>query len=137
MAVVEADSIGGVAVKGGRLVDLSGWRDALESEGQRLMVWSPLLLVTGIWTYFSLPREPPGFLALPLLVLCAVVLLLRRVPIVLRVCIIIALGFAAAEVRTHGWVQRCWAPIRRGKAYRVMWWMWMYVRSCASRFCWR
>ncbi len=103
MAVVEADSIGAPAVKGGRFIDLSGWREALETESQRLMVWSPLLLVTGIWTYFSLPREPPGFLAVPLFVLCAVVLLVRRVPIAVRVCVIVALGFAAAEVRTQ-WV---------------------------------
>jgi competence protein ComEC len=103
MAVVEADSIGAPAVKGGRFIDLSGWHEALETESQRLMVWSPLLLVTGIWTYFSLPREPPEFLALPLFILCAVVLLLRRVPIAVRVCVVVTLGFAAAQVRTQ-WV---------------------------------
>jgi competence protein ComEC len=113
MAVMEADSIGSVAVKGARLLLLSGWGEALSTEGQRLMVWSPLLLVTGIWTYFSLPREPPGFLALPLLLVCAMLLFVRGLPIFAKVLVIVALGFAAAEVRSQ-WVAtpllRAYAP---------------------------
>jgi hypothetical protein len=40
------------------------WRSTLagiaETEGARLTIWSPVLLVIGIWSYFLLDRNPAG-----------------------------------------------------------------------------
>ena len=97
MAVGEADSTWSPSVKGGRLFRMAGWTEAFDVESQRLMVWSPLLLVIGIWTYFSLSREPPGYLAPVLVILCVAALLWPRTSQAAKIVVIIVLGFAAAE----------------------------------------
>jgi hypothetical protein len=62
MAVVEPDSTGAVAVKG-HARGITSWpatwqaltlAGIAETEGARLTIWSPVLLVTGIWSYFLL-----------------------------------------------------------------------------------
>jgi competence protein ComEC len=103
MAVVEADSTWTPPVKGGRWFGLSAWMEALSLESQRLTVWSPLLLVIGIWCYFSLNREPPHWLALPLATICIVGIVSGRLATVAKICAIIVLGFSAAQLRTQ-WV---------------------------------
>ncbi len=116
MAVVEADSTWSAPVKGGRAFALSAWADAFDIESQRLMVWSPLLLVVGIWTYFSLSREPPGFLALCLAALCVAALLWSRTSPLFKVLAIVVLGFAAAQLRTQ-WIAtpllRAYSPLQQ------------------------
>jgi competence protein ComEC len=103
MAVGEADSTWSPPVKGGQLFRMAGWVQAFDVESQRLMVWSPLLLVVGIWTYFSLTREPPVYLALGLVILCGAALLWPRTAQGAKIVVIVVLGFAAAQLRTQ-WV---------------------------------
>jgi competence protein ComEC len=103
MAVVEADSTWTSPFKGGQWTSLAMWKADFETESRRLTVWSPLLLVAGIWTYFSLNREPPTGLALPLVLLCTGILLWGRASSLLKVVLIIVLGFSAAQLRTQ-WV---------------------------------
>ncbi len=113
MALNAADSTWMAPVKGGRWGSVSSWTDAFAVEGQRLTVWSPLLLVLGIWGYFALSREPPLWLALPLGIACVVGVLSGRLVLAARVVAIIALGFAAAQLRAQ-WVAtpllRAYAP---------------------------
>jgi competence protein ComEC len=113
MAVVDADSTWGSPVKG-----VGGWRlqglgEAWRLEVSRLMVWSPLLLVLGIWTYFSLQREPPVWMAWPLLIASLFLVLWPRVPRGAKLIAIVMLGFAAAHARAQ-WVAtpllRAYAP---------------------------
>ncbi len=115
MAVGEADSTWSLPVKGGQLLRMAGWAEAFDIESQRLMVWSPLLLVVGIWTYFSLNREPPGYLALPLVLFCVAALLWPRTPQGAKILVIVVLGFSTAELRTQ-WVAtpllRAYAPMQ-------------------------
>jgi competence protein ComEC len=115
MAVGEADSTWSPPVKGGQLFRLAGWAEAFDIESQRLMVWTPLLLVVGIWTYFSLTREPPAYLGLALVILCGAALLWPRTARSAKVIVIIALGFAAAQLRTQ-WVAtpllRAYSPMQ-------------------------
>lgn len=101
MAVVEADSTWRNPVKGGLVAD--GWREALEIEYARLTVWSPLLLVIGIWGYYSLNAEPPAFLAWPSVALSVCLLVWARTPRTSKVLLLVILGFAAAQARTQ-WI---------------------------------
>ena len=101
MAVSAPDSTWAVPVKGGRA------RAALwliwETESNRLAIWSPPLLVAGIWAYFALAREP--HLAIAIAGLAASLLVAWRFQHH-RFFIIIALlmiGFSAAKLRTQ-WV---------------------------------
>jgi competence protein ComEC len=113
MAVVEADSTWTAPVKGGQRFSLAWVSHIAEIESRRLMVWSPLLLVIGIWGYFSLQQEPVGLLAWPLAVVCVSALLWARVPVYIKVLAIVLLGFVAAQLRTQ-WVGtpvlRAYAP---------------------------
>jgi competence protein ComEC len=116
MAVVEADSTWSAPVQGGRVLGFAAWAEAFDIESRRLTVWSPLLLVIGIWTYFSLGREPPNLLALPLVALCVAGLLWRRTAPWVKVVAMVVLGFAAAQLRTQ-WVAtpllRAYAPMQQ------------------------
>ena len=103
MAVVEADSTWREPVQGGRVRAFFAFGAALEIECRRLMVWSPLLLVSGVWGYFALEREPPGLLAWPLVLCCAAGLLWPRTPVWLRVIAVVMLGFGMAQFRSQ-WV---------------------------------
>lgn len=115
MAVGEADSTWSPLVKGGQVFRMAGWAETFDVESQRLMVWSPLLLVVGIWTYFSLGREPPSFLALALVILCGAALLWPRTAQGAKIAVIVALGFAAAQLRTQ-WIAtpllRAYSPMQ-------------------------
>ncbi len=82
MATLQPDSIGGRGVKGAEspfdvitLLEraLSYLRGAYALQSGRLVVWAPVFLATGIWTYFNLPNEPSvvaiAGLAVPIVVL--------------------------------------------------------------------
>lgn len=101
MAVVEADSTWSSLVKGGQVAN--GWREALEIEYARLTVWSPLLLVIGIWSYFSMSLEPPAFLVWPSVVISIGFLAWARTTPMAKVLLLVLLGFAAAQARTQ-WI---------------------------------
>jgi competence protein ComEC len=114
MAVVEADSTWSNPVK---WVD---WREVLETEYARLTVWSPLLLVIGIWSYFSFTSEPSTWLTLPSLSLSLCLLLWSKTPRLLKVLALIILGFAAAQLRSQ-WVAtpllRAYSPAQKMEGY--------------------
>ena len=118
MAVVEADSTWSRPVKGGLTVD--GWREALDVEYARLTVWSPLLIVIGIWSYFALGSEPPAFLAWPTIAVSVGLLVWRRPPAPAKILVLILLGFAVAQARTQ-WVAtpllRAYAPGQSVEGY--------------------
>ena len=71
-----------------------------ERESQRLAIWSPLLLVTGIWIYFNLGEEPPVLLAATMTVFATAILMRYRHKKLLVILAIISLGFAVATWRT-------------------------------------
>ena len=67
MATLEPDSIAGRGFKGAAFpfdaVNLLGRASsylhaAYALQTGRLVVWAPVFLAIGIWTYFSLPNEP-------------------------------------------------------------------------------
>ncbi len=114
MAVVEPDSTGAVAVKGQAgahargiaLAEVS--RSTLariaETEGARLTVWSPVLLVVGIWSYFLLDREPGWGLTLAFAaVVAALAWRLRAVAPAVAIALVLT-GFISAKLRT-AWVE--------------------------------
>lgn len=80
-------------------------RKALSAERDRLVLWLPVALGIGIASYFTLAYEPPP-LAGPALVAAALMVLVlsarrfRYVVPAIALCIA-ALGFAAAQWRTH------------------------------------
>lgn len=101
MAVSLADSTWGEEVKGG------GLKPALariwELEKERLAVWSPLFLVIGIWTYFSLTREPPLTLAAAALLIVGLIIWRWRANKVLVILAIVLAGFGIAKLRAE-WI---------------------------------
>lgn len=74
-----------------------------EQETARIAIWSPVLLVGGIWTYFSLAKEPPVLLGLLLTLVTAYVLVFQRHKKSMLIAALLALGFVAAQWRTQ-WV---------------------------------
>lgn len=106
MALKQPDSTWGQGVQEGnsqaRLGGLARvFLQALRQEGERLFVWSPLLLVAGIWIYFSLATEPPMVLSIVLAVAVAFVLVWRRHHRLLLALALAATGFIAADLRVH------------------------------------
>ncbi|MDE3036916.1 MAG: ComEC/Rec2 family competence protein [Pseudomonadota bacterium] len=71
---------------------------------ERLILWSPVMMMPGIVAYFRLAREPPLWLGLALLAAAAVLLALARryaARPVAAALFLVALGFAAAQFRAH------------------------------------
>ncbi len=101
-----ADSTGesGRKAKGGNaiasLFSITPWQQALAAEAARMIIWSPLLLVLGIWIYFSLPAEPPRYSGLLLGIACLAVILRFPAHRFAMALAILALGLAAAQFRT-------------------------------------
>ncbi len=108
MAVTEADSTWNPPVKGGgdngSWLKFAQWAQALDIEASRLTVWSPVLLVIGIWIYFSLQHEPPSWLQWPSLGLCLILLLWQGAPRRAKIAALLLLGFTAAQLRAQ-WVE--------------------------------
>ncbi len=79
---------------------LAGLRDTLRLEVGQIGLWSPVLMVTGIWAYFGLVQEPTVLLcgALGGAALLAFALLRTR-PIAVALAIV-ATGFVLAKMRT-------------------------------------
>ncbi len=103
MAPTQADSTWTAPVKGGAGTWAAGWGEALDIEFARLTVWSPALLVLGIWGYFALEREPPALLVWPCILLCIALLVWGHRHRTLKVMALLLLGFSAAQARTQ-WV---------------------------------
>ena len=90
----EPDSTGGFVVKG--VVKLRG---CFALQRQRLMLWSPLFLVAGIWMYFSLPREPDRLVVLVLIVASLILFWLGRSKAFCILTALLLLGVGLAKFR--------------------------------------
>jgi competence protein ComEC len=101
MAVSLADSTWGEEVKGG---GLKPWLARIwDLEKERLAVWSPLFLVTGIWGYFSLSREPSFTLGAVFLLISALVFWRWRSNKALIIFAMVLAGCGIAKLRTE-WI---------------------------------
>ena len=105
---MQPDSIGGRGFKGAEspfdvitLFEraLNYLRGAYALQSGRLVVWAPVFLATGIWTYFNLPNEPSvvaiAGLAVPIVVLFWIG---RHYSIALLFCLVL-LGFGLSKAR--------------------------------------
>jgi competence protein ComEC len=103
MALAEADSIQHGTVKKPVLRQLA---DTMRSDlaDIRFSLWVPVLLTTGIWTYFGLSSEPSVILCAVLAMGSAAALWMARGrPIIMAIAIVV-LGFALTKARTE-WVR--------------------------------
>jgi competence protein ComEC len=96
MALNEPDSTAGWSVKGGALLQAV----AANQEG-RMMVWSPVFLIAGIWTYFNLPHEPSGIAVAGLAGVTAGLFFLGRRFKLSLIFALILCGFVIAKFRAH------------------------------------
>jgi competence protein ComEC len=75
------------------------------ADGDRLFLWAPVLMATGVAAYFTIAFEPPLTTALAAPALLALVCILfrqRAGPAQLAAAFLcVALGFASASLRTH------------------------------------
>lgn len=101
MAVSLADSTWEGEVKGGGLGSVLAHIRAVE--GGRLVIWSPLLLVFGIWGYFRLSQEPSLASAIVALVAAGFILWRWRSKALFAALAIMLAGFGVAKLRTE-WV---------------------------------
>ncbi len=108
MATLQPDSIEGRGFKGAAFaidaLDFGGrvfsyFRVAYALQAGRLVVWAPVFLATGIWTYFNLPNEPNAIaiagLAIPI---AALFWIGRHYSIVLLLGLVL-LGFVLSKAR--------------------------------------
>ncbi len=94
MAREEPDSTAGRGVKGAVALQQS-----LAQQTSRMMLWAPLFLIIGIWTYFNLPSEPSA-IAIPILAAFAALLFwLGRTRTLSLVLALIVFGFVCAKFR--------------------------------------
>jgi competence protein ComEC len=98
MAVAEADSTRLGSVKGAGLVGVLS--EIWSAEAGRLTVWSPLLLVVGIWTYFGLATEPQAWVGWFLLLAALIVIFRFSHARLALVVALVCLGFGTAKIRT-------------------------------------
>ncbi|MBX3497229.1 MAG: ComEC/Rec2 family competence protein [Parvibaculum sp.] len=85
---------------------MAAWlRGCMVADGDRLFLWTPVLIATGVAAYFAVDFEPPLMAALA----AAAVLALAFIPLRQRAAVAplaagllcVALGFAAASLRSH------------------------------------
>jgi competence protein ComEC len=94
MADIEPDSTEARSVKA--LVTL---RQSFAKQAVQLMLWVPVFLIVGIWTYFNLPREP-SLVAVGALAVCTLILMwFARSRRYLIVIAMVCLGFVLAKLR--------------------------------------
>ena len=110
MATVAPDSIDGQRVKGGvrgyrfepsRLFadTFVGLQTAFALQSGRVVVWAPVFLALGIWTYFNLPNEPSSIAVMALAVPAVFLIWLgRRISTGLLIGLII-FGFCLSKLR--------------------------------------
>jgi competence protein ComEC len=94
MARGEPDSTAGLVVKGVALM-----RGSLALQHGRMMLWAPVFVIAGIWTYFNLPTEPSGAAVAGLAGLVAVLFWLGRSRILSLMLALLLLGFVVAKSR--------------------------------------
>ncbi len=75
----------------------------IAAQRERFPLWTPVFLMVGIGGYFSLLDEPAPWVSLCMLTISIIFLAIswkRKVRIIAGMCVLIAVGFAAAQVRT-------------------------------------
>ena len=88
MALEEPDSTAMGRIKG-----------ALVQQSSRMMLWSPVFLIAGIWTYFNLSVEPSGVAVGGLVIVVFIIFYLARVSTVSLILATVLLGFSVAKFR--------------------------------------
>jgi competence protein ComEC len=94
MAHLEPDSTEALGVKA--LVTL---QRSFAKQADRLMLWCPLFLIIGIWTYFNLPTEPSDWAVVILGLALLILMWFGRQRLYLIVIAMICLGFVVAKLR--------------------------------------
>ncbi len=113
MAVLGADSTGLEDGKGPGRWSLLG--EVLAQEAPRLTIWSPVLLVSGIWIYFALAFEPTRLLTGSLAAVAALVFWKVRNRAFVMAFAILLSGVVLAKIRT----EMIATPILRAVAFDV------------------
>lgn len=90
----------------GGLVGAVSWlRACMAADGDRLFLWTPVLIATGAAVYFAIGFEPsPAMVWAPAAVLVGAYLALRQRGVLAPLAaglLCLALGFGAASLRTH------------------------------------
>ena len=96
MARGEPDSTGEWGVKG-----VVALQRSLALQASRMMLWSPLFLIAGIWTYFNLPQEPSLLAVGVLAALSALLFRLGRTRTFSLICALIFFGLVTAKFREY------------------------------------
>jgi competence protein ComEC len=94
MADIEPDSTEALSVKG--LVTL---QRSFAKQSENLMLWMPVFLILGIWTYFNLYKEPSSTATITLAVGVALLMWFSRSRRYLIIIAMIFLGFCTAKLR--------------------------------------
>ena len=94
MALLERDSTAGLGVKGGAALG----RIIAAQEG-RMMLWAPVFLIIGIWTYFNLSHEPSGIAVAMLAVGTAILFYLGQRFTLSLIIALVFFGFILAKFR--------------------------------------
>ncbi len=96
MALSEPDSTIGWSVKGrATLVAV------LAAQEGRMMVWSPVFLIAGIWTYFNVPQEPSGLAVSGLAFLTALLFIYGQRSTLSLILALVLCGFTVAKFRQY------------------------------------
>jgi competence protein ComEC len=103
--VGSGDSTWSLGVKPGawtRCVDY--FQEQLKAEQGRFVLWSPLLFIAGVWTYFWLEREPAPLLALLMAAVAAGIFTVGRSSIIALAVACCMTGFVTAKFRAN-WIE--------------------------------
>lgn len=114
-----ADWVQDVGAEQGARLDWGAWLGALVArQSGTFFLWSPVCLMSGIWGYFALPREPPAWALGTILLFLALLFWLawRRRGLVATVLLLVLVGFCLAKLRTE-WVA---SPAIRAPTGEVM-----------------
>ena len=74
-------------------------KEALALQASRMMLWSPVFLIAGIWTYFNLSVEPSGVAVVGLALVTFVLFYFARFSKVSFLVAMVLLGFGVAKLR--------------------------------------
>ncbi|CAN5554609.1 ComEC/Rec2 family competence protein [soil metagenome] len=88
----------------GKAFPALSWPAIAAEQSGRLLLWGPVLLIAGIWTYFALPIEPslPVFAIATMILGAGLVLLWRgRGGLALKIVCLLLMGFVTAKARTE------------------------------------
>jgi competence protein ComEC len=104
VSVSSGDSTWSLGVKPGAWAKVvTYFLEQAKAEEGRFVLWSPLLLITGIWTYFGLEREPASLLVLLMAAAAFGLFTIGRTSIVALSIACCLTGFLSAKLRAD-WI---------------------------------